>query len=127
MCNDPMPTRTNVQCWILPVSTAGWGARFGSGLFLVIQMIILLDFTQAWNDAWVAKGEEDERWLYGLLGLTVTCFAGVLGISGTSAASMQRQGSTRLCLIDHNVLARLPLVPGRCHSRGLHKQAAMEV
>jgi hypothetical protein len=61
---------------------AGWAARFGSGLFLIIQMIILLDFTQSWNDAWVANGEQDERWLYGLLALTVTCFAGVLGISG---------------------------------------------
>lgn len=62
---------------------SGWAARFGSGVFLIIQMIILLDFTQAWNDLWVANGEEDENWLYGLLGLTVTCFLGVLGISGT--------------------------------------------
>jgi hypothetical protein len=49
---------------------------------LIIQMIILLDFTQSWNDAWVANGEDDPRWLYGLLGLTVTAFLGVLGISG---------------------------------------------
>jgi hypothetical protein len=49
-------------------------------------MIILLDFTQSWNDAWVAAGEEDERWLYGLLALTVTCFAGVVGISGGRVA-----------------------------------------
>lgn len=61
---------------------AGWVARFGSGLFLVIQMLILLDFTQAWNDAWVSAGEDDERWLYGLLGLTVAAYAGVLGLSG---------------------------------------------
>jgi hypothetical protein len=51
-------------------------------LFLIIQMIILLDFTQSWNDAWVANGEDDPRWLYALLGLTVTAFLGVLGISG---------------------------------------------
>lgn len=61
---------------------AGWAARFGSAFFLVIQMIILLDFTQSWNNAWVANGEEDPRWLYGLLGLTVTAFLGVLGIAG---------------------------------------------
>ena len=30
-------------------------ARFGSGLFLIIQMIILLDFTQSWNDDWAEK------------------------------------------------------------------------
>eukprot|EP00775_Hariotina_reticulata_P009592 gene9592-9755_t len=64
------------------VEAYGWAARFGSGVFLIIQMIILLDFTQAWNDSWVANGEEDENWLYGLLALTVACFMGVLGISG---------------------------------------------
>eukprot|EP00879_Flechtneria_rotunda_P003797 GHRR01004037.1.p1 GENE.GHRR01004037.1~~GHRR01004037.1.p1 ORF type:complete len:455 (+),score=144.85 GHRR01004037.1:317-1681(+) len=64
------------------VEAYGWAARFGSGLFLIIQMIILLDFTQTWNVAWVAKGEEDHRWLYGLLALTVACFLGVLGIAG---------------------------------------------
>lgn len=45
-------------------------------------MIILLDFTQSWNDAWVARGEEDDRWLYALLGITVAAFMGVLAIAG---------------------------------------------
>jgi hypothetical protein len=70
------------SCLLWWFDATGWAARFGSALFLVIQMIILLDFTQSWNDAWVANGEEDPRWLYGLLGLTVTAFLGVLGISG---------------------------------------------
>ena len=50
---------------------AGWLARVGSGLFLILQMVILLDFVQTWNDAWVSM--EDENYIYGLLGLTVTC------------------------------------------------------
>lgn len=49
---------------------AAWFARFASPLFLGIQMLILLDMTQNWNDAWVEKGDEDERYLYGLLGIT---------------------------------------------------------
>lgn len=57
-------------------------ARFGSGIFLVIQMIILLDFVQGWNDSWVAAGEEDQSWLYGLLGITVTAFAAILTMAG---------------------------------------------
>jgi hypothetical protein len=65
-----------------PTAPAGWAARFGSGLFLIIQMVILLDFTQSWNDAWVAAGEEDDRWLYALLGFTVAAYAGVLAIAG---------------------------------------------
>ncbi len=49
---------------------AAWFARFASPLFLGIQMLILLDMTQAWNDSWVEKGDDDERYLYGLLGIT---------------------------------------------------------
>lgn len=37
---------------------AGGASRFGSGLFLLIQVVILLDFTHNWNAAWVAKDEQ---------------------------------------------------------------------
>merc|ERR1711937_312141 len=47
-------------------------ARFGSGLFLIIQMMILLDFTHAWNDSWVSK--EHYGWVAGLLTLTSACY-----------------------------------------------------
>jgi hypothetical protein len=57
---------------------AAWFARFASPLFLGIQMLILLDMTQAWNDSWVEKGDDDERYLYGLLGTT-----GALGLCCT--------------------------------------------
>ncbi len=30
----------------------GYLARFGSGIFLIVQMVILLDFAQTWNDTW---------------------------------------------------------------------------
>ena len=33
-------------------------SKFGSSLFLLVQVIILLDFTHTWNDAWVAKDEQ---------------------------------------------------------------------
>ena len=55
---------------------AGWLARVGSGLFLILQMVILLDFVQTWNDAWVSM--EDENYIYGLLGLTVRLIGAVL-------------------------------------------------
>ena len=71
----------------------GWAARFGSGLFLIIQMLILVDFTAAWNEAWVAAGEEDERWLYGLLGLTVAAYAGVLALAGLLFAFFKPAGA----------------------------------
>lgn len=33
-------------------------SKFGAGLFLLVQVIILLDFTHSWNDAWVEKDEQ---------------------------------------------------------------------
>lgn len=61
---------------------AAWLARFGSPLFLVLQMVILLDLSQAWNDAWVEEGERDERFLYALLGATAAAYAGAATIGG---------------------------------------------
>lgn len=62
------------------MSGAEWAARFGSGVFLVIQMVILLDFTAAWNSSWVQK--ESEAWLYALLAVTLTCVGGSLTLVG---------------------------------------------
>eukprot|EP00195_Chlamydomonas_chlamydogama_P004895 CAMPEP_0202902598 /NCGR_PEP_ID=MMETSP1392-20130828/16943_1 /ASSEMBLY_ACC=CAM_ASM_000868 /TAXON_ID=225041 /ORGANISM="Chlamydomonas chlamydogama, Strain SAG 11-48b" /LENGTH=445 /DNA_ID=CAMNT_0049589387 /DNA_START=195 /DNA_END=1532 /DNA_ORIENTATION=+ len=63
-----------------------WMARIGSGFFLVIQMIILLDFVQAWNDSWVATAEEEgeggQRWLYALMGVTLLAYSAVLTLAG---------------------------------------------
>ena len=47
-------------------------SRFGSGFFLVIQMMLLLDFTHAWNDSWVSK--EHYGWVAGLLTMTTACY-----------------------------------------------------
>lgn len=35
-------------------------SKFGSGFFLLVQVVILLDFTHSWNDSWVEKDEQ--RW-----------------------------------------------------------------
>lgn len=40
---------------------AGVLSKFGAGLFLLVQVIILLDATHTWNDALVAKDER--KWL----------------------------------------------------------------
>ena len=36
---------------------AAWLARFGSGVFMIVQMIILVDMAQSWNDSWVNKDD----------------------------------------------------------------------
>ena len=54
-----------------------WVARVFGGVFLVLQMVILLDFAHLWNDRWVAK--DDNRYLAGLLAATVGCYLAVVG------------------------------------------------
>lgn len=75
----------NVLPFFLPPGVVGaysWLARFGSPFFLLIQMIILLDVTQNWNDAWVEAGEEDGRYFHALLGVTLGAYAGCITIAG---------------------------------------------
>lgn len=48
---------TLINCFEL-VQIAGTLSKFGAGLFLLVQVIMLLDATHSWNDAWVAKDEQ---------------------------------------------------------------------
>lgn len=67
----------------LPVITAyTWLARLGSGLFLVLQLIILLDFVQGWNDAWAALGEDDDpRYYTALLAMSAVGYGVTLTLT----------------------------------------------
>ena len=51
-----------------------WLSRLGSGVFLVVQMIILLDFAYLWSEDWVNR--EHVGWLVGLLVSTLVLYAG---------------------------------------------------
>ncbi|XP_057839431.1 uncharacterized protein LOC131049404 isoform X1 [Cryptomeria japonica] len=53
---------------------------FGSGFFLLIQVIMLLDFTHTWNDAWVAKDEQ--FWYIALLVVSLVCYIATFAFSG---------------------------------------------
>lgn len=55
-------------------------ARLASGVFLVVQMIILLDFAYVWSENWASK--ETTPWLAALIGCTLACFAGALTLLG---------------------------------------------
>ncbi|URD93716.1 Serine incorporator (Serinc) [Musa troglodytarum] len=55
-------------------------SKFGSGFFLLVQVVILLDFTHTWNDAWVEKDEQ--KWYVALLSITVVCYLATYAFSG---------------------------------------------
>lgn len=62
------------------ITVYGTLSKFGAGLFLLVQVIILLDATHSWNDAWVAKDEQ--KWYYALLAVSVTCYIAAFTITG---------------------------------------------
>ncbi|KAL2341236.1 hypothetical protein Fmac_009176 [Flemingia macrophylla] len=62
------------------IEVYGWISKFGAGMFLLIQVIILLDCTHAWNDAWVEKDEQ--KWYIALLVISVGCYIAAFTVSG---------------------------------------------
>ncbi|XP_052208299.1 uncharacterized protein LOC127812054 isoform X1 [Diospyros lotus] len=62
------------------ITIYGFVSKFGAGLFLLVQVVILLDATHSWNDSWVAKDEH--KWYYALLGVSVACYIAAFTISG---------------------------------------------
>lgn len=73
----------NVLPFFLPGDLVwyGWVSRFGSGIFLVVQMLILLDVTHVLNDNWFRKGEENGKYMYLLLGTTVVAYIGTAALA----------------------------------------------
>lgn len=61
------------------LSVYGFISKFGAGLFLLVQVIILLDATHSWNDSWVAKDEQ--KWYAALLAVSVVCYLATYGFS----------------------------------------------
>lgn len=53
---------------------------FGAGLFLLVQVVLLLDFTHSWNDSWVEKDEQ--KWYIALLVVSIGCYLAAFTFSG---------------------------------------------
>ncbi|XP_073046988.1 uncharacterized protein [Primulina eburnea] len=62
------------------ISIYGFISKFGAGLFLLVQVIILLDATHSWNDSWVAKDER--KWYIALLAVSIACYLAAFTFSG---------------------------------------------
>ncbi|EPS68630.1 hypothetical protein M569_06136 [Genlisea aurea] len=55
-------------------------SKFGAGVFLLVQVVLLLDAVHTWNDSWVDKDEQ--KWYIALLVVTVACYIGTYAFSG---------------------------------------------
>ncbi|PON52760.1 Serine incorporator/TMS membrane protein [Parasponia andersonii] len=55
-------------------------SKFGSGLFLFVQVVLLLDFVHKWNDTWV--GYDEQFWYIALFVVSLFCYLGSFVFSG---------------------------------------------
>ncbi|XP_071722756.1 uncharacterized protein [Rutidosis leptorrhynchoides] len=62
------------------ISVYSYASKFGAGVFLLVQVLLLLDFVHAWNDAWVAKDEQ--KWYIALLVISIVCYIAAFVLSG---------------------------------------------
>lgn len=54
-------------------------SKFGSGFFLLIQVVLLLDFVHGWNDKWV--GYEEQFWYIALFVVSLVCYVATFSFS----------------------------------------------
>jgi len=62
----------------------GYVAIVGGGLFLLFQLVLLVDFAHSWSESWVAKWDNDDDnkvWFYALVGSTVVCYAAAVSLT----------------------------------------------
>lgn len=55
-------------------------SKFGSGLFLLVQVVLLLDFVHSWNDKWV--GYDEQFWYVALLVVSLVCYVATFSFAG---------------------------------------------
>eukprot|EP01113_Clastostelium_recurvatum_P045192 TRINITY_DN7731_c0_g1_i1.p1 TRINITY_DN7731_c0_g1~~TRINITY_DN7731_c0_g1_i1.p1 ORF type:complete len:426 (+),score=78.15 TRINITY_DN7731_c0_g1_i1:34-1311(+) len=66
----------------------GWVSVFGAGGFIVIQLVLLIEFAYNWNQTWVSNMEDDhaqgrsgKKWFWGLLIFTGAMILGFLAMT----------------------------------------------
>jgi serine incorporator 1/3 len=88
------------------VLSYGYVARVGSAMFLVLQLVLLLDFVLTMNEKWVAAAEEDERHYKAMLFVTVALYVACIVLVGGLLASsflFMHTGTTCLVPCTHRV------------------------
>ncbi|KAF8400463.1 hypothetical protein HHK36_013761 [Tetracentron sinense] len=55
-------------------------SKFGSGFFLLVQVVLLLDFVHEWNNKWV--GYDEQFWYIALLVVSLVCYVATFSFSG---------------------------------------------
>eukprot|EP01111_Echinosteliopsis_oligospora_P007692 TRINITY_DN2295_c0_g1_i1.p1 TRINITY_DN2295_c0_g1~~TRINITY_DN2295_c0_g1_i1.p1 ORF type:complete len:462 (-),score=119.91 TRINITY_DN2295_c0_g1_i1:3-1388(-) len=67
----------------------GWVMVIGAGIFIIVQLVLLIEFAYSWNEGWLRKMEDEEiegsgsnTWYYLLLSVTFLMIAGAISLTG---------------------------------------------
>lgn len=74
---------TTLSFWI-PNSffaTYAWICMFVSAIFLILQIILIVDFSYEWNETWGERSEGNAKWSWYLLGIALLTY--VVGVAVT--------------------------------------------
>lgn len=79
----------------------GYGqvARVGGSVFIVVQLVLLLEFSYNWNEKWVAKGQGGEKqgWLAAVLVAAAICYVAAFALCVCMYLWFTTSSSTTVC------------------------------
>lgn len=61
-----------------------YAALFFSALFLMLNVLFLVDFSYQWSDDWGERAENNIKWMWYLLGIALGCFGIGIVVNGVS-------------------------------------------
>lgn len=75
----------------------GWIMVIGAAFFILIQLMLLIEFAYSWNESWLLKMEDEEMeggstWYYMLLGSTVLMLCSAIAFTGVMYAFFCKSG-----------------------------------
>lgn len=131
-----------IGAFFIPAGNLSWLMYFGligGFLFIIIQLILLIDFAHNWAERWVSNYEENESrgWYCALLFFTALHYAAVLTATGLFATYYTRSDGCGLnklfisvnfllCVVV-SVVSVLPAVQAHCRNSGLLQSSAVSL
>lgn len=88
----------------------GWIMVVGAGFFIIIQLVLLIEFAYSWNESWLRKMEDEEmdgtkKFFYMLLTATFTMLAAGVALTGVMYKLFGHSGcSLNLFFITFNLI-----------------------
>jgi len=82
-----------------------WFALVAGGIFILVQLVYLVDFAHSWAENWIGKMEEDldsKQWLYILMGATAIISAAT--VAGTVLAYVFFHAAKSIMVVTINLL-----------------------